>query len=427
MKNARPQALDTPTVKGCYQMANIRENVKDGKIVSYRFTVCVGRDIRGKQIRKFATWTPPVGLSPSKERRASERAAEDWEEEIRAEYQKEQEAIASGKAYSIPPEKRRDSFVDFIDNVFMGVFIKSGDRKPSTIAYYTHIIAIIKKYFANAILQDIHPIDIQKYLNYLRTEYKTPRNKPLSTESIHHQYTTLKFIFKYAEEQELIAKNPMNKVSPPLRKKKPVDALTEEQAQDFFAAVNECEIDFKCMLYLLITTGIRRGECVGLKWSDIDEKNSTLTIQRGVSYTPESGIVVSTPKTANSIRTIPLIPTTLLLLREWKATVQKEHPDTILTDAFIFPGKNDLFAARDPNSVTRRVKRFMRNNGLPDLSPHDLRHSCATLLLAQGADIKSVQNILGHADASTTLNFYVKSDLKQMRAATEKYAAAFNL
>jgi len=64
---------------------------------------------------------------------------------------------------------------------------------------------------------------------------------------------------------------------------------------------------------------------------------------------------------------------------------------------------------------------------LPDLSPHDLRHSCATLLLAQGADIKSVQNILGHADASTTLNFYVKTDLKQMRAATEKYAAAFNL
>ena len=86
-----------------------------------------------------------------------------------------------------------------------------------------------------------------------------------------------------------------------------------------------------------------------------------------------------------------------------------------------------MFEPREPNAITRRVKRFMKNNGLPDLSPHDLRHSCATLLLAQGADIKSVQEILGHSDTSTTLNFYVKADLQQMKAATEKYAAAFNL
>lgn len=98
-----------------------------------------------------------------------------------------------------------------------------------------------------------------------------------------------------------------------------------------------------------------------------------------------------------------------------------------MKSAFLFPKGVDVFQPCDPNAITRRVKHFMTRNGFPDLSPHDLRHSCATLLLAEGADIKSVQEILGHADASTTLDYYVKSDLQQMKTATQKYAAAFNL
>ena len=166
---------------------------------------------------------------------------------------------------------------------------------------------------------------------------------------------------------------------------------------------------------------------MGLQWRDIDEQASTIRIERSISYTPQNGVVVNTPKTINSVRTIPVIPSTLTLLLELKHKVQKNHPGVSLGRAYLFPKETDIFTPRDPNSVTRRVKRFMKNSGLPDLSPHDLRHSCATLLLTQGADIKSVQGILGHADASTTLNFYVKADLQQMQAATEKYAGAFNL
>ena len=195
------------------------------------------------------------------------------------------------------------------------------------------------------------------------------------------------------------------------------------QAATFFTLLPKCPVDFRCMLHLLITTGLRRGELLGLQWKDIDFEGHTIEIKRNITYTPESGLVIDTPKTENSERMIPLLPSLAKLLKEYK----REMYPFSKAAAFVFPSKDSDTIPRDPNAITRKVKCFMKKHNLPDMSPHDLRHSCATLLLSNGADIKSVQEILGHTDASTTLNFYVRTDLEQMKEATNKMAAAFGL
>lgn len=182
-------------------MANIRENKKNGKVISFRFTVCLERDVRGKQIRKYTTWTAPADLTPAKARKAAERAADAWEEEVKVEYQKQKDL---GSAYRLPPDKRRDDFVSFVNDTWFVLQIRGENDKPNTIAFYKNMTRIISEYFKGSVLQEISPVDIQKYLVYLRTEYKSKLGKPLSAKTLRHQYGTLNLIFGYAEQQEML-------------------------------------------------------------------------------------------------------------------------------------------------------------------------------------------------------------------------------
>lgn len=400
-------------------MAAITPNFKDGKIISYKFRAFVGRNGNGKQIFRCTTWQVPRGLTTNKADKAARKAAEEWEQLAREEYEKDVleperariREIASGKT----------DFVRFTLDEWFPICIDNGEHRPKTVAFYSGNVKNIVEYFKGYTIQQMSATDIQKFIIYLRTE------KNFAPQNVHHHYRTINMIFAFAMKQEIILKNPMDKVDKPRLQKKKVDALSEEEAKEFFAAIDKCPLDFRCLLYLLITTGMRRGECIGLKWRDVDETRSLIRIERNVTYTKKSGIVVNAPKTAASMRVIPIMQSSLNLLRQLKIQQQRENPNTIIEDAFIFPGESSIFSPRDPDAVTRRVKRFMKSNSLPDMSPHDLRHSCATLLLSSGADIKSVQEILGHTNASTTLNFYIRTDLNQMQTATNKLAAAFGL
>lgn len=292
-------------------MANIRENKKNGKVISFRFTACVERNVNGRQIRRYTTWQVPADLSPAKAKKAAMLAAEQWENEIRTEYQKEKEL---GINYQLSPNKRRDSFGEFVNDVWLPLQVCNGNSKPTTMAFYKNMSRLIVDYWNGAVLQDISPMSIQRFLIYLNNDYTTSLGERLAAKTIRHYYNVLKKIFAYAEKIGMLAYNPMDRVDAPKKDKKPVDALTLEQAKEFLCALAAEPLDFCCMMQLFLTAGIRRGECLGLQWQDIDEQNSVIYIRRSVVYTPASGTIVSTPKTADSIRAIPLMPSVLHLL-----------------------------------------------------------------------------------------------------------------
>ena len=348
-------------------MASIQEKLKDGKAVSYKFKACLGRDKSGKQIFKCITWYPPKGQTLAKTQKAAKLEADIWEREAKQAFLQEQEATRQQKA--------NYSFNGFVNDVWLPLCVRDGSHRPSTIAFYEYALKIIQPYFDSVMLNEVTGLKANEYLNWLRNEYRKPNNgKPLAEKTIKHHYNILRIIFNYAERQDIIGKNPMRKVESPKVTKKPVDALTEKEAAAFLKAVAASPLDCRCMWHTLITTGLRRGECLGLQWRDVAFDSMTVHVERSATYTKESGIVVDAPKTATSIRTVPIMKSTATLLEQLKQQATVQHPATIIDGAFVFGSPKDIFKPRDPNAVTRQLNRFIKANGLPNVSPHDLRH-----------------------------------------------------
>ena len=218
-------------------------------------------------------------------RKEAQKVAGVWEEEVRQNYIKEQEARAV--AGELPAPAPVYTFDAFVNEVWVPLCVRDGSHRPATVAMYTNILKIILPQFQGVPMNEISGVRISQYLRWLRNEYRKPNGKPLAEKSIKHHYNILGLIFGYAEKQDIIQKNPMKKVDPPKVTKKDVDALTEDEAVRFFNALLSCDFEFRCILQVLITTGLRRGECLGLQWTDIDFLNGTLTVNRSKTYTPE--------------------------------------------------------------------------------------------------------------------------------------------
>ena len=186
---------------------------------------------------------------------------------------------------------------------------------------------------------------------------------------------------------------------------KPKQVLDREQIDTFLAAVDKNEV-WRDFFYTELTTGLRLGEICGLMWSDFDGRKGTLSVSRTLHKEKGGRLVAGGTKTYAGTRKILLPYTTAERLAE-----RKKHSYS----QWIFPNPLRPEAPLNPSAAYRQLKKLLQEAGLPELRFHDLRHTFATHALASGVDAKTLSGILGHTNASFTLDTYthVTPDMQQ--------------
>ena len=235
-------------------------------------------------------------------------------------------------------------------------------------------------------------------------------------------YTVLHSLFKMAYMGDVIPRNPMDKVERPRPRKDEmqgaeVEAYTVEQVGQIIAALQNEPIKWQCYLRLLIDTGIRRGEACALRWENVDFKTNMITIAGNLCYSPKKGIYLDTPKNGRS-RTVDVDPAVMELLHQ----LRREQSTTCLS-AWVF-SQMDSPEPMHPQSPTRYMKKFSERYGVPNLHPHLLRHSFASIAITNGADVASVSEKLGHSDKAVTLRMYTHADQESMKRASDIFREA---
>lgn len=236
-------------------------------------------------------------------------------------------------------------------------------------------------------------------------------------------YTTLLGIFKMAYLQDHIDRNIMDKVQPPQprkgEEKKPISAYTAPELKQILDCLEGESLKWQAMIWLLCDTGLRRGEACGLQWADVDFTSGKITVKRSLGYTPQKGVFVGTTKSGKQ-RVIDVSNRVLSLLAAWR----REQSGKCISP-WVFSQDTDKSALpMNPQSPTRYLARFGKRYGIPDLHPHKLRHSFASVAITHGADIASVSEKLGHSDKSVTLRMYTHADAESIKRAGDIFRQA---
>ena len=328
--------------------------------------------------------------------KGNKKKAETKKEEIR---QKFQEEINSDNI-----ENEDMLFIDYMKHWLK--MIKASVEETTYNGYNGIINGRMTDYFKNKniTLQNIKPKHIQEFYQYLLED-------GLSGNTVKHYHANIRKALQSAMKTDIIPSNPADKVDLPKIQEFSPQFYTSDEVKILLNSVQGTKLEIPVMIDCFY--GFRRSEVIGLKWSAIDFENKTITINHIITQSNGKLIIRDRTKTKSSKRTLPLEPIVesyLLELKEKQKRNQEICGNSYNQDYLEYICVDDVGNIIRPDYVTETFLKTLKKKKLKVIRFHDLRHTCASILLKNGANMKEIQAWLGHSNYNTTANLYAHLD-----------------
>ena len=317
-------------------------------------------------------------------------------EEIRLQFQEE-----------INNDNIEDEKILFIDYMKKWLkMIKASVEETTYNGYKGVVNGRLSDYFSDKkiTLQDIKPKHIQEFYQYLLDE-------GLSGNTVKHYHANIRKALQYAMKTDIILSNPADKVDLPKIEEYKPKFYTSDEVKTLLNEVLGTKLEIPVMIDCFY--GFRRSEVIGLKWSAVDFEKDTITINHTITQSNGKLIIRDKTKTKSSKRTLPLEPIVKSFLLELKEKQEKNKElcgNSYNQDYLEYICVDDGGNIIRPDYVTETFLKLLKKKNLKIIRFHDLRHTCASILLKNGANMKEIQAWLGHSNYNTTANLYAHLD-----------------